>query len=220
MVDFSRQKLGNVFFLCLYLWYHMLGPFVPLKAKQSLSVGVHWRPVWFTINWSDPDKICVTVRLCFSLFPAACMCLSGCSTSIIVLLLQSLTQLYPIHYLLIPQCINRSFFSLNITKNVFASWESPNTCTQYLHNKDISILIYSIVTILIPIHTVHTCTVCTGTLPCNWLSCSSSLVWGSSPPHETWSHLVLHIVKPRGFTWGRGRAAGLYWTWWGIWLHN
>lgn len=33
-----------------------------------------------------------------------------------------------------------------------------------------------------------------------------SLVCGLSPPHETWSHLVLHIVKPRGLTWRRQEA--------------
>ena len=47
---------------------------------------------------------------------------------------------------------------------------------------------------------------CIGTIPRNRVSCSRSVVEGLSLRHETWSHLVLHIVKPRGFTWGRQEA--------------
>lgn len=49
-----------------------------------------------------------------------------------------------------------------------------------------------------------------------------SCLWSPHPsPHETWSHLVLHIVKPRGLTWRRqeaqqvGMCACL-----GVWLRN
>lgn len=67
----------------------------------------------------------------------------------------------------------------------------PNTCTQYTVD----------IPLFIPDLFHCSCSTCM-----YWNTPLELIVWGLFLSHETWSHLVLHIVKPRGFTWGRQEA--------------